>query len=254
MALQDVEERFKSQSKRLGQAALHALYPKDFAYYFLALQLVDSSNNTIDYFSWPILPDEIREVQSEVTNVKKTIGGVHVLKNPTFTPRQISIKGDFGRRFKLLLGGTKVEFAGFNFSINSGKFNIANNNLLDGIVPQFSSFAKTGYGCIKVLEAIKEKSKKLDSNNKPYSLYLYNPILGNNYLVEFVTISHFQDKDRYNMIPAYQLQLVAIAPLDNIVSRVNNIKSALKNLTLAGLQKTANSVASSLRSLPRFKF
>ncbi len=250
--VQEVEEKYKRQRAQLGEAALHALYPKDFAFYFLALQLVDSQNNTIDYFAWPVLPDEIRETHTELTRINKTMAGVNVLKNPTFNPRQISIRGNFGRKFKILIGGQSIEFAGFNLSIKNGKFNISNNNILDGVVPQFSSFAKNGYGCIKLLEAIKEKSKKLDGNQKPYSLFLYNPILGNNYQVEFNSFSHFQDKDQHNMVPGYSIQLTAIAPLDSVLSRINNIKSAIKNLTLVGLQKLANQVASNLKVLSRF--
>jgi hypothetical protein len=253
MALQDIEERYRRQKRQLGAAALHALYPKDFSYYFLALQLVDSRNNTVDYFAWPILPDELRETHTELTSIKKTMAGVNVVKNPTFNPRPISIRGNFGRRFKLLIAGQSIEFAGFNLSMMNGKFDITNNNILDNVIPQFSSFAKNGYGCIKILEAIKEKSKKLDGNNKPYSLFLYNPVLGNNYQVEFNSFSHFQDKDTHNMVPGYTIQLTAIAPLDSVLSRINNIKSAIKNLSLVSLQKTANQVASKLKLLPRFR-
>jgi len=216
----------------------------------LAIELVDSQENTVDYFIWPILPDEIRENHTELTTIRKTMGGVNVLKNPTFNPRQISMRGTFGRTFKLLLGQQTVEFAGFGFSIQNGKFNVTAPNLLDGDVPQFSTFAKTGYGCVKILEAMKEKSKKLDQYGKPYALYLYNPILGNNYQVEFNTFSHMQDKDQFNMIPAYSIQLTAVASLEAILGRRASVNSALKNLSLANLQKTANQVASNLRLIP----
>src|SRR5690606_5835431 len=134
----------------------------------------------------------------------------------------------------------------------NGKFDVQNNNFLDGAVPQFSSIAKNGYGCVKILEAMKEKSKKLDEWQKPHTLYLYNPILGNNYQVEFVNFSHHQDKDKYNMVPAYSMTLTAIAPLDSVFSRVDNVRSALKNLSMGVLQNSANQVATSLKVLPRF--
>ncbi len=200
----------------------------------------------MDFFSWPILPDEIRENHQEITKVRKTIGGIYVLKNSTFTPRQISMRGNFGRRFKILLNGNQVTLAGFSLSQQNGKFNISAPNFLGQNITQFSSFAKTGYGCIKVIESIKEKSKKIDEYGKPYSLYFYNPILGNNYQVEVDIFSHMQDKDQHNMLPAYSLQMTAVAQLDTIVGRTN-IKSALKNLGMGTLQKKANSIASNLK-------
>ena len=247
MSAQSVEKLFKEQLDNLGRSALHALFPKDIEAYLLAVELINSKGITVDYFAWPILPDEIRETDNTITNVRKTMSAVNVQKNPTFNPRQISIRGDFGRKFKLLLGGNQITFAGFGFSIQNGKFNVSVPNLLQNPITQFSTIAKTGYGCVKLLEAIKEKSKGLDEDGKPYSLFLYNPILGNNYQVEFVSFGQAQDKSHYNMFPSYNIQLIAIAPLDSVLSRLKNIKSAIKNLTVNGLQKAANSIVSNLK-------
>lgn len=247
MSVSSVEAKVKSKIGTIGKAGLHALFPKDVEYYFLALELVDSNGVTVDYFAWPILPDELREVQHELTNVRKSMGGVNILKNPTFNPRVILIRGDFGRRFKLLLGGKPIEFAGFSLSMQNGKFNIDPPNLLSSTTAQLSSFVKSGYGCIKLLEAMKEKSKQLDNNKKPHSLYLYNPILGNNYQVEFNMFGQLQDKHAYNMRPSYNIQLTAVAPLDSVLSRKANLKSTLKNLTLSHLQKNAGSIVAGLR-------
>lgn len=245
--LPDIQNQFVDLVTQTGKATLHALFPNDFSFSAISLELVDSQGITVDFFTYPILPDEIRETHQEITTIRKTMGGVNVLKNPTFTTRQISMRGTFGRTFKLLLGQQTVEFAGFGFSIQNGKFKVDVPNLLSGTVPQFSTFAKTGYGCVKIIESMKEKSKQLDQYQKPYSLYLYNPILGNNYQVEVNSFSHMQDKDQYNMIPAYTLNLTAVAPLDSILGRRASVNSALKNLSLANLQKTANTVASGLR-------
>lgn len=251
MSRNAVEEQFKSKLLQVGKAGMNALFPNDFPYYLVALELVDSQNNTVDYFSFPILPDEIRETQQEITNVKKTMSAISVQKNQTFVPIQISMRGDFGRRFKILLGNQQVQFAGFGLSIKNKVVSISSPGSLQEIVPQFSSFAKTGYGCVKLIEAMKEKSKKLDNYQKPFSLYLYNPILGNNYQVEFNTFTHMQDREKYNMIPAYNFQLTAIAPLNNLFSRGANLKSAIGNLTLSGLQKAANNIGNRLRLTPK---
>lgn len=253
MSAKSVEQKYKDLIANVGKGAAHALFPADIESYMLAIELVSSRGVTIDYFAWPILPDEIRETDTTLTNVRKTMSAVNVQKNPTFNPRQISIRGDFGRNFKMLVGGQSITFAGFGLSLKNGKFKLSTPNLLQNPIPEFSSVAKSGYGCVKLLEAIKEKSKQLDEDGKPYSLYLYNPILGNNYQVEFVSFSQSQDKNHYNMFPSYTIQLIAIAPLNSVLSRLKNIKSAIKNLTINGLQKTANSIASNLRQLKSFK-
>ncbi len=250
MSLEATKSSFRSKLSQVGRATLNTLFPKDIELYMLSMELVNSQGQTVDYFAWPILPDEIRETNTEITNIRKTMGGVNVLKNPTFVPAQISIRGDFGRSFKILLGGQQIQFAGFGLSTSDGKFNITPPNTLENPIPQFSTFAKTGYGCVKLLEAIRDKSKKLDSDGKPFSLYLYNPILGGNYQVEFNSFQQMQDKNHYNMFPAYNMQLTGIAPLDSVLSRRANIRSALKNLSIHNLQKTANTVASSLRLIP----
>ncbi len=161
----------------LGGASLNALYPKDFSWSMLALELVDSQQNTVDYFMWPILPDEIVETDVTLTNVRKTMTGVNVQKNQTFNPKNITLRGDFGRNFKLLLGGNQVIFAGFGLSTQSGQFSASSPNFFQNQPVQFSTIAKTGYGCVKLLESMKEKSKQLDGNGKPFSLFLIQPDL-----------------------------------------------------------------------------
>lgn len=242
-----IQGQFKDALTSLGKAGLNALFPKDFEYYSIALELVDDLNNTVDYFSWPILPSELTESVTELTNIRKTMTGVNVLKNPTFTPTQITIQGNFGRTFKIVVNNNPIEFAGL--SIQNGFYN---TDPVNGVrtFPSFSSFAKTGYGCIKVLEAIKNKSKQLDQRNKkPYKLFLYNPILGNNYQVEFNTFRHMQNEKTSNMIPNYMIQLTSVASLDNLLSVGQNLKSTAKSLAFSNLQKSANSVARNLRSV-----
>lgn len=248
MALQ-AELDFQQKIKEVGRIALQALFPNDFNAAIVALEVVNSNGATVDYFSWPVLPREIKESHTEITNVRKTIGGVYVLKNTTFNPRQISLSGTFGRKFKLLINNKQLELAGFKFSIGNGVPKITPPNLLSQRIPEFSSIAKNGYGCIKFIEAMKEKSKQLDENGKPHSLYFYNPVLGNNYQVEVGSFTHMQDEDQHNMLPAYSLQLIAVAPLDGVLSRLSNIKSAIKNLSFANLQKKVNSIVTNLKSL-----
>jgi hypothetical protein len=246
-SISSVQANYQARLAQLGKAALHALYPNDFEYYSMSLELVDFLGNTVDYFTFPILPSNIDETTKELTNVRKTMTGVNVLKNPTFVPHPIVITGDFGKMFKVIINGQAIEFAGL--SISSGHFSIDPLKAVRTFT-QFSSFAKTGYGCIKVLEAMKQKSKQLDTNfKKPYSLYFYNPIFGNNYQVEFDTFKVTQNSKERNMIPGYTMQLTAVAPLDSLLSRTANLKSSVKNLAFSSLQKSANSAARNLRGV-----
>ena len=245
MALERLNSRRRSLISQIGRAGLNALYPKEFEYYFFALELVNSRQETIDFFAFPVLPSQITEVQPEITNVRKTMGGVDVHKNPTFVPRTLTINGDFGRRFRILVNTNQIEFAGLRFSVNNGVFRIGKpGDLLDD-APVFSSFAKTGYGCIKVIEAMKEKSKSLDQFNQPHSLYCYNPVLGNNYQVEFQTFTHMQDKQQYNVIPRYSIEMIAVAPLEAL-PQFNDF-SLVRNLAFGNIQKRVNNVVSQVR-------
>ena len=95
-----IQNKYKELESSLGRGPLHALYPKDIPAYFCAIELVNSEGITVDYFAWPILPDEIRETDTPITTVRKTMSAVNVQKNSSFNPKQISLKGDFGRKFK----------------------------------------------------------------------------------------------------------------------------------------------------------
>lgn len=243
MSVDSLNSRKRSLLKTIGKAGLHALYPKDFEHYFFSLELVDSLGRTVDYFSFPILPSSFSEEHTEITNVKKSMGGVVTIKNQTFVPKQINIRGDFGKKMKILLGGKQIEVAGVKFSIKSGDFGIVADPLgtLKKNFVQFSSFAKTGYGCIKIIEAMKDKSLQIDKlTNKPYSLYCYNSMTGNNYKVEIKRFTHSQDKSSFNMIPNYNLSMIATASLDSLTDY--NPFSSIVNLGVGVLQKATNNV------------
>jgi hypothetical protein len=139
MAKQNFEEKFIQQVGQIGRAVMAAIFPKDFEYYALSIELCDSKGNVVDYFAWPILPHELYETHREITKVTKTMGGVSVYNNATFNPRAIVIKGDFGRRFKILLNGQAFEFGGIHVGISQGKFSVTAPNLLENPIPQFSS-------------------------------------------------------------------------------------------------------------------
>src|SRR6478735_5107708 len=99
MALIDVQARYSDLLFTVGKQVINSLFPNDFEYYLIAFELVDSKLRTVDYLTFPILPDSITESKLELTNIKKSAGGITSITTPTFVPRDISIRGNFGRNF-----------------------------------------------------------------------------------------------------------------------------------------------------------
>lgn len=242
--LPEAISRHQSLLTSIGEAALHALLPVDFEYYLIAFELVTSDNRTIDYFAFPVAPQNISVQEPQLTNIKKTAKGIVSLSTNTFVPKVITMKGDFGRRFKLLLRDRIVDFSAFKFSGILKKENIQGNLNILRKAP-FDPTVKNGYGCLKILQSILDKSTAVDDNNNPFKLFFYNPIFGDNYLVEVVDFDINMSMER-NRIGAYSVQLKAIAPLENLVN-FNNVKSMIRKLTIDNLQKGSNSIVNNIR-------
>lgn len=226
-------DRYKGLINNIGKKGAHALFPEDFEVYITAFELVDSKGKIIDYFIFPLNPTSISETTSELVNIKKTAGGITVLGTDTFHPVDINIKGNFGRKFKVLFRNNNVSFLGFNSRAGLLK-------------KEFSSNVKTGYGCIKILENIIKTSRKLDQYDKPYSLYFYNLNFGTSYLVKSIGNPTFSQNIEKNMIWEYAITLKAIAPLDQLLQ---NAGSTFKLLASDAIQGELNVFANSIKQL-----
>lgn len=237
-------------SQEIGKAGLHALYPKDFEYYAVTLELTDSAGTTVEYLTFPVNPNSMSYNNQTLVNVKKTMAGVSALDNETFQPRKIEIVGTFGRKFKILLNNELGEINIQNAEDNTakGQFDAISKNAINVKEAVFDPKLKTGYGTIKVLESIVEKSRALDKYGKSYRLFLYNPALGHSWLVKVNSIGFSMDKTSSNMLWDYNLQLTALAPL-NKVKTESQSKATLKESTgMAALQNTVNILTSKIRS------
>lgn len=214
MSLDSVKRAFISKTGALGKVGLNGLYPNDFELYVFALELVNSKGDTEEYFILPINPTNFEETQPANTSIIKTMGGVVTIDSNTFDPVDIVMSGNFGRRFKALLGGELIDFGALSYSSKSGAFSAskAGDQFKKSI---FNSRIKTGYGCIKILESISKKSTSLDQFNKPYSLYLYNLALGNSYLIKIMNLNFKQDMSS-NRIWNYTMQIKGIGEMDSI--------------------------------------
>lgn len=214
MSLDSVKRSFVDKLGSLGKVGLNGLYPKDFELYVFALELVNSKGDTEEYFLFPINPSNFEESAPANTSVVKTMGGIVTIDSNTFDPVDIMMSGNFGQKFKALIGGELIDFGALSYSSKAGVFSPskANGTFKETI---FNSKIKTGYGCIKLLQTIVEKSRGLDQFNKPYSLYLYNLALGNNYLAKVLNLTFKQDMSS-NKIWNYTLQIKGIGTMESI--------------------------------------
>lgn len=243
-------------AKNVGAQALSSLYPNDFEWYMVALELVDSNDKTIDYLTFPIMPDSISKTEPTRTAVKKSLSGVTVLTSPTFTPQEITLKGSFGRQFKILTEPkTSSDPTVANKGVGSGKYSLTDissgTKTISGLAfGNFNTTVKTGYGAIKILQAMISKSVGLDESGKPLRLYFYNLALGESYLVVVPPsgAQYYQDISK-NMIWNYSITLMAIAPLSAVSNESNKtLKSRfVVSMVQAGVQEVASRVVKALK-------
>lgn len=233
--------RALSLAAEIGMKTLASMYPNDFDYYLCALELVTSNDKTIDYLAFPINPDSISKTMPNRNTVKRSMGAVTVLSNPVFTPQDITISGSFGRGFKVLTTKSPdPEVA--DMSTSSGKYSLYSVSNEKGSAmssikrASFDITSKTGYGVIKILEAIVDKSVALDKEGKPCKLYFYNMALGESYLVTVSPggLQLHQDLSK-NMIWNYNLTLQIVSPVDGkdrlkSVTKANTIQNSVMAL------------------------
>lgn len=230
--------RYNQLLKDVGRAALSSFYPNDVEYYLCAFELMNSTE-TEAYFVFPIQPSSIQKSEPTRTTIKKSLSGTTVLRNSSFIPQDISIKGNFGRKFKLL-----SDLQGFGWGATLSK--------ISGVTfdtPVFSTSLKTGYGCIKVLQKILEDSQKLDKNGKPKRLYFYNMGFGESYLVTIPpTGFSFSQTEDQNMIWSYQVSMTILAPLYQLSEDTTHSSSKLI-VSTGIIQKGLNTVVNDIKLL-----
>lgn len=218
-----VVNKYKQVVQNIGRSAISSVYPNDFEFYLCAFELV-SGGKTVDYFVFPIQPSSIQKSEPVRANIKTSMSGVTVLKNSSFIPQEISLKGNFGRNFKILSSSGVA----FGFGEDSGWFNKSINS--GTVFPNFSVSIKTGYGAIKLLQSIIHRSNTINKVGELYQLYFYNMALGESYLVTSPPSGNiFSQSEDQNMIWSYSVNLSIISPLENISKGVKN-KSRSKDI------------------------
>jgi hypothetical protein len=230
--------------ERLGKSALNVKYPREFELYVVALELVDGDGNTLKYFIFPVNPSSLDEVDPKLTNIKKTLAGVVSLSTTTFIPGDVTLSGNFGRKFKILLGGTFTSLIS-SFATQGGKVTLG--SVKDGFQEFFDERIKTGYGCFKILEEIVEAADVVDDKG-PRRLIWHNLAFGTAYLVKPISLRKNMTQDT-NMIHNYFLQLKTIAPLDVLKAAEKNEEERLKLSTTAYVQTQTDRLVNGLTKI-----
>lgn len=239
-----VLNKYRGLVRDLGKAALSSFYPNDIEYYLCAFELVNS-DGTESYFVFPIQPSSISKSEPNRTNIKKALSGLTILKNSSFIPQELNLKGNFGRRFKILSNLDGVAFTSPN-AVNISK--------QDGIrfkSPALSGSIKTGYGAIKLLQSILKSSNEVDDKENPKKLFFYNLGFGESYLVSLSPsgMSFSQTEDQ-NMIWNYNISLSILAPLSDVATDVvqsQNSDILSKGVIRKGVSVVAKDIVSFLK-------
>lgn len=204
-----------------GKEGLHGAFQRDFELYMCALELVSPDGETIDYFSFPVMPKSINKVEAEATSIQYSLGGVTIINRSSFIPKEISVSGDFGRLFKFALFERDEYYRALRYSIKSGYYSAADITDPNSIITKSQDLPagiKSGYGCIKVIQSIIDKAKAFDENGRTFRLYFYNQALGESYLVVpgKNPLSFEQSVGSSNMVWQYKMNLTIIADLKNV--------------------------------------
>lgn len=179
------------------KSTLNILFPRDFELYLVSLELTNYNDVVEDYFTFPINPQSISKSEMYSKNIDRTYGAVVVNKTGSFTPQDITLKGNFGKSFKMLVRNkSSIPFVSI-YKRQSG---------------EFSSVIKNGYGSFKVLQDICKRSNDLD-NGRPKRLYFHNFMLGESYLVEVLDFNGDMNMSS-NMIWNYTLRMKILTPIN----------------------------------------
>lgn len=225
MSVAAVKSRVVDLLANVGRAALHANYPDDFEYYSVAFELIDYQDKTTDILVFPILPSSLSISEQPNTNIKRTGGGTAVLFNTSFQPFSISMSGNFGRKFRFLVGQADVLGVAFRFNFRGN---------------EFDSQIKSGFGTTKVLERILKSSLRTDEQQRPFKLIFHNMAFNQSHVVEVLNYGFNQNDSNSNMIWQYSIALRAIAPALFIRNEAENKSSLKQLLTASVLQSTLN--------------
>lgn len=227
--LEKAQKKAQAVIGTIGRAGLHAMAPNDFEYYAISFELLKSNGNVEQIFHLPVMPNGISIDGQSIVNIMKTGTATAVQFSDAFVPKNITINGTFGRKFRLLISNNSSE------ETKGLKQNLSNIDLK----------VKTGYGSMKVMESVLDKLYILDEFNLPRFLILHNYTFNQSLVVEVLSKSFTQSVEN-NMIWNYSIQLKGIADASKLLLG-NNGKKSLKDLLLiSSMQSGLNKIFSDI--------
>jgi len=235
--------KFKRLFNSIGKVGLNALFPNDFELYMFSLELVNSDGDTEEFLTFPVMPSSLKYSKNFVNNNIITAGGVVSLTSSIFIPTLTTLSGNFGRKLALSFGTTRISSVAFHLSLRAGNL-VHYGEKVKLRTSTFSPIVKTGFGAVKILEGICDKSDTLDSKGKPYTLYAYNPASGHNYICKVKSFSMRQGEET-NMIWDYDLTLENIGRIDSIKAAKNILRAASMSI----ISNEVNALAGDVREL-----
>ena len=238
-------------NRQSGKWLLSQDNPNEFEYYMVAFELLKSDLSTSKYFVFPVNPTSIEFNDTALTKVTKTAGGVSVMKNSQFNIKDISLSGNFGKSFKVLIGSDFRDLhSAFKDQNGIGdKVKTAGKGILDS----FSSSVKTGYGCTKILEDILDQSNQKDEYGGSHFLIFYNLAFNQKYFVEFESKTFTQNVES-NMIWNYNIRLNVVANSDDFLTDKADLKSTKQLVVDKEIQQNANTVYSKVSNVLNKKY
>ena len=227
---QDWIQRAKALGFNAAANLMATLYPVDFEAYQISFELCDSKGKTLDYFSFPIMPSELSIKEDSPVKVENTFGGVNSISSNIFVPKDISLGGNFGRQFKIIVRNKfVVPFA--HKVIQERDYGVGGQQRKE---LEVENMLKTGYGCLKVLQSIINRALEVDSYGECNKLYFYNMAFGESYVVKPISFRSYQNISN-NGIWSYDLNLKAVCPLHlDITKNGKKWKNSAMNFAQSG--------------------
>ena len=206
-----------------AKMTLNTLYPREFEFYMVTLELVNHDDSLVEYFTFPINPESISKSQPYVKQIDRTYGAVVVNKSGKFVPQDIVIKGSFGRNFKFISREQVLDLSAIQWTPNE---------------PEFSKNYKSGYGCFKIVQKICDLADDLDDKGYARKLYFHNLALGESYLVEVINFTGSQSLAT-NMIWDYDLRLKVLTEIWSADKWKNSANKLIKTSTTQAVNAVA---------------
>lgn len=225
MSVEVVKRKASEVIFEIGRGALHALAPDDFEYYACTLELINSKNKIEDIFHFPVMPSGISISRQSALTIKATGQSYISQFNDSFIGKKISINGTFGRKFRLMVTKQVGEEAGVAF----------------GTFKNFDLKVKTGYGALKLLERIIDRSQTLDEYEKPKFLLFYNPTYNQNNVVEITNFVVNQSLEN-NMMWNYTMEMTMLGDITTMIGGFNYKKNLNSLLAMSVLNKGINKI------------